>query len=1229
MVRRITFITLLLCVAAITFAQQKVKIDIDGSQSKPKCSEFVEESENKLIISELISGIELVEKKTKDGSYVHIKADGLYKTYDAGKPDLPVISRLIEIPANCDVKVKLLFSDEQIIELKDYGVDKQIGPAQASVSKSQDEKDLPFEKDKAVYSKDEFYKNDAVKFVDKGYLRKKHLGYIEISPFAYNPITNTLKVLYNIDVEITFVLKKNVDSQDLGRLNSPYYDNINYNTINTVDRSKELISGPVKYVIVSDRMFEETLEPFVEWKTMKGFNVIEAYTDEVGTTLTEIKDYLKDLYDNPDDGVSPTFVLFVGDVAQIPTFGSSSSAYDHATDLYYCEYTGDKLPEVYYGRFSAETVEELQPQIDKTLEVEKYEMPDPSYLDNVILVAGVDHSYASVHGNGALNYANNNYTNTENGITSYYYKYNNSSGVMSSNNPEASASIRSYINQGVSFTNYTAHCNYDGWSDPSFKLNHIDDLTNEHMYPLMVGNCCLSNKFDSNDCFGEKIVMAQNKGVVGYIGGSNSTYWDEDYWWAIGLTSIIDVSPTYENSGLGAYDRLFHSNGEAKEDWYITQGQVSVAGNLAVEASSSMKKTYYWEIYHLMGDPSLTPYVTVPSVLVASYDAQIVVGWSSLSVTAEENAYVAISIDGVLLDAKIVDETGFVEFNVESIVTPGVIDIVITKQNRQPIIDQITVIPATTPYVIFDEVIIDDSEENNNNEIEYSETVKLDMQLKNLSEEFDAFEVTAILRSLDTNIILIDSLETFGTILTEETVLVEASFIVEFKNKFQDQQVVDFDLIVIGKDSEDVEYEWISNFTVNVNAPELEFGDFWIENDDNGNSILDPGETGDLFLIVKNNGHAFIEGLICTTDASSDMTFNSIDFPYELDALSNDTIKCNVSVLADIPIETVFPIGFQINAVDYDLYYAQLVDKEIIIGEIPVILITDDDTDILTTSLFYDSGGPDGKYGSDEYEDITIRSGIPGKKLSVNFIEFDTENNTYAGGCYDHIDIFDGEDLSTLNLIGEYCNEEPPTIITSTNEAGALTFRFNSDGTVQFDGWEAELSLVDIRYDVKFIVVGPDDNAIDNAEVGFNNETKYTDADGEILFAEILPENDMPYLVTKDGYEDLNGTISVVDEGLVITAKLTLTIGIPMLKVEDLKIYPNPSNGVFYIEFDNPRNETCQVKVYDIMGSVIYNKQLKGSSVKDNINISEKAKGIYFMSVELDSGSVSKRIIIK
>ena len=82
-----------------------------------------------------------------------------------------------------------------------------------------------------------------------------------------------------------------------------------------------------------------------------------------------------------------------------------------------------------------------------------------------------------------------------------------------------------------------AHCGSSGWSDP-LRIQMFAGLQNNGKYGVMIGNCCQSNKFDVNVCFGEKLLRENGKGAVGYIGGSNNTYWDEDYWWGVGSIAI-------------------------------------------------------------------------------------------------------------------------------------------------------------------------------------------------------------------------------------------------------------------------------------------------------------------------------------------------------------------------------------------------------------------------------------------------------------------------------------------------------------------------------------------------------------------------------------------------------------------------------------------------------------------------------------------------------------------
>ena len=181
----------------------------------------------------------------------------------------------------------------------------------------------------------------------------------------------------------------------------------------------------------------------------------------------------------------------------------------------------------------------------------------------------------------------------------------------------------------------------------------------------------------------------------------------------VGLTGSITATPTYENSGLGLYDRIFHLHGEDPSEWHVTQGQMMAAGNLAVEASTSNLNDYYWEVYHLMGDPSLMPYFGMPeNISVTKGSAILKIGMNSLTVTSEPYAYVALSFEGELLDADFANDQGMVVLSFDELKRPGQAELVVTAQNRQPYTEQIQVTSDNQPYVIADSLSVIDSSGN-------------------------------------------------------------------------------------------------------------------------------------------------------------------------------------------------------------------------------------------------------------------------------------------------------------------------------------------------------------------------------------------------------------------------------------------------------------------------------------------------------------------------------------
>jgi hypothetical protein len=552
-------------------------------------------SKDILSINIEISSVEISNSNQKGAeNFITLNSNGLMPVFNVGKPNIPVYSKLIEIPLEATVSYKIKNYEEIIIDLANYGFEKKIIPAQPSVSKSEEPDEFYF--DEKTYAENQYLYSEILTFEEVGIMRSFRLGRIEICPIQYNPVRNELRILNNLEIQIEFLGSNHAKTSQLKtRYSNSSFDNLLNEFVPNL-LQQQLTINPT-YVIVSDRKFETTLAPFIAQKQQKGFSVIVGYTDtpNVGTTTTSIKAYLQNLYENPPSGYSPpAYALLVGDIAEIPAFQQSG----HVTDLYYFDYTGDNLPDVFYGRFSATNTSQLIPQIEKTIEYENNAMPDTSYLSNAVLVAGADDGHMT-YSNGQINYASNEYFNSDNNITSYVYLQPEPSGA------NYSASIRANISNGVGFANYTAHCSSSGWASPSFSTGNIANLSNIHKYGLWVGNCCQSSKFEVSECFGEAALRASNKGAVGYIGASDNTYWSEDYWWSAGFKTV-SLNPSYDSNHLGAYDRLFHTHDESPSDWCNTQGQLFVGGNLAVEESTSSMKSYYWQIYNLMGDPSLT-----------------------------------------------------------------------------------------------------------------------------------------------------------------------------------------------------------------------------------------------------------------------------------------------------------------------------------------------------------------------------------------------------------------------------------------------------------------------------------------------------------------------------------------------------------------------------------------------------------------------------------------------
>jgi hypothetical protein len=967
---------LLFALALLSFPLNAKDVKLNNNSNDIKISD---NSGQGFTVSFSFSEFKTLDVKTAKGIFTRLIVPAYARHGEYGSPEIPVCSRLIEIPVNAQVKFNSISYSVKEYSLKDLGISYPIMPNQPPVPKTGEP--VAFIYDKSAYRVNQFNPVTITSVEPLGTMRGVNIGRLDIAPMEYNPVTGMVRIYDNLVFEVTF---ENADLQAT-ELNKEIYGNFYFSSVfnsllnyrQAENAGRENFSRyPIKYVIVADRMFEAQLQPFVQWKTKKGFNVIQAYTDDpnVGSTTNTIKAYLQNLYTNatPEDP-APTFVLFVGDIAQVPTW--TGQAAGHVTDLFYCEYTGDYFPEIFYGRFSAQNTEQLQPYIDKTLMVEQYTMPTTSYMDTVVMIAGMDATYGPIHGNGQINYGTENYFNTSNGIYSHTYLYPESG-------PNA-ANMRQNISDGVGYANYTAHGSPDGWADPSFSCSHIPALQNAGKYGLLVGNCCSTSEYQVSECFGEAIVRAANKGAVGYIGASNSTYWDEDYYFGIGVGEIAGDPPSYDQTTLGNYDRAFHSHGEPFGEWYTTMDQMVFAGNLAVTIGSPGSAQYYWEAYNLMGDPSLMVYFSEPPAMSVSYNPLIPLGSASFTVNAVPYAYVAISMDGAGLGAALADSNGLAVVNLTGAPVPGIADVVVTAQNYQPFTGSVLIASPEGPYVMLNQSAVNDVNGNFNGVPEFGEAILLDVELKNWGNG-DAVSTGATLSTEDEYVSITDNYEDFGTIYSQDSVMKTEAFQFSVNEYVPDKHVVPFDITITG----DARETWMSSIAVTIYAPVMGIGTLTIDDKDggNGNSRLDPGETVNFILNCKNTGHC--DALNCLTAVLSNspyITLNNTTFTF--DTLAFGTMgQATFSATMAEEIETGTIID-----IDFNLASGPYVADELF--NMPVGLVTEDfETGNFDSFAWMMEGTqPWQVTGENVYEGVySAKSGlITDSQTSVIFIDLD------------------------------------------------------------------------------------------------------------------------------------------------------------------------------------------------------------------------------------------------
>jgi len=581
-----------------------------------------------------------------------------------GKPDLLNICRSVIIPDNLRMEIKVTKSQHEEYE----GI--KIAPSKGNLERTVNPQDVSYEFDK-IYNENTWFPEEIAE-LDKPYILRDFRGQVvKINPFQYNPTEEKLRFYTDITVEIYPIGVDTVNcitrTEPLSKIDTNFktiYENhfINYET-----NSYSPVEEQGNMIVITYDSFWDVMLPFVQWKNMKGIPTEMFKVSEVGNA-NAIKGHITNYY----NGKGLTFVLLVGDIQQMPTLyrsgGSSDPSYSYIVG-------NDHYPDLFVGRFSAQNIAQLETQVERSIEYEKYPQNDADWYHKGTGIAsnlgpGDDGEYDDEH----IDYIRDDLLNYTYTLVDQIY------------DPSATASqVTNALNDGRSIINYCGHGSPFSWGSSGFNNGDINALINDNMLPFIWTVACNNGEFDSYDtCFAEAWLRATHNGepagAIAVFASSISQSWDPPM---DAQDECVDLLvDSYENNKK------------------YTFGGISFNGCMHMNDEYGYRGYEMTDTWHVFGDPSLQVRTDTPTPITVTHDPSIDMGATTfdIDVAEVEEAFCVVSRNYELFGAGYTDGNGHViiEFK-EPIPYGGDIDIVVTGKNTIPYIATIPIEGEDTP----------------------------------------------------------------------------------------------------------------------------------------------------------------------------------------------------------------------------------------------------------------------------------------------------------------------------------------------------------------------------------------------------------------------------------------------------------------------------------------------------------------------------------------------------
>lgn len=276
--------------------------------------------------------------------------------------------------------------------------------------------------------------------------------------------------------------------------------------------------------------------------------------------------------------------------------------------------------------------------------------------------------------------------------------------------------------------------------------------------------------------------------------------------------------------------------------------------------------------------------------------------------------------------------------------------------------------------------------------------------------------------------------------------------------------------------------------------------------------------------------------------------------------------------------------------------------------------------------------------------------------IKVTFDRFETES------VNDVVRLYDGNSESAP-LLGEFSGNEIPGVITS--EGNEILITFTTNQTIEANGWmlsykcyfptfcsgtqsytepsgtfdDGSGSFYYNNGQTCMWTIKPD--YASSTTIYFNyfeteegeDKLKVYDLESQELLAD-LSGNEVPEPITSQSgsfYFVFSTNSTVKGYGWEIYYEAD-NVGVAENETVfgDFKLFPNPASQNINLSFVSPQAKQVNVSLYTITGVNVYSSELANASgvYFNSIDVSKISKGVYFLNIKSDEGTLTRKVII-